>query len=117
LIKLKEYFLTSGAEPQIRRQVIHKLSKYVGLDVHKATIAVSVTDGSSSEVRYVGEIVNTPEDINKLVKQLKVGDASLCFCYEAGPCGYGIHLQLTDLGWDCIVVAPSLIPKKSRRPR
>jgi transposase len=37
----------------------------------------------------------------------------LKFCYEAGPCGYGIHRQLTDLGWDCIVVASSLIPKKA----
>jgi transposase len=48
-----------------------KFSKYVSLDVHKATIAVSVADSSSSEVRYLGEIVNTPEAVNKLVKKLK----------------------------------------------
>ncbi len=90
-----------------------EFSKYVGLDVHKETIAVAVADGTSSEVRFVGEIVNTPEAINKLIKQLKVGDAVLKFCYEAGPCGYGIHRHLTDLGWDCIVVAPSLIPRKA----
>jgi hypothetical protein len=64
--------------------------KYVGLDAHKATIAVAEADGSSSEVRFVGESAYTPEAINKLVKQLRVGEASLSVCYEAGPCGYGI---------------------------
>jgi transposase len=44
---------------------------------------------------------------------LRKEDAQLSFCYEAGPCGYGIHRQLTDLGWDCQVVAPSLIPRKA----
>jgi transposase len=94
-------------------QLIDKFSKYVGLDVHKATITVAVADSSNSEVRFVGEIVNTPKTISKLDKHLKVGDASLCFSYEAGPCGYDIHRQLTDLGWDCIVVAPYLIPSKA----
>ena len=87
--------------------------KYVGLDVHKETLAVSVAEGNGGEVRYLGEIANTPEAIEKLVRQLRKTGARLSFCYEAGPCGYGLHRQLTDLGWDCIVVAPSLIPKKA----
>ena len=90
-----------------------KFSKFIGMDVHKATIAVSVADANGGEVRYVGEIANTPEAIEKLVRQLRKGDAHLSFCYEAGPCGYGIHRQLSDLGWDCQVVAPSLIPRKA----
>ena len=90
-----------------------EFNKYVGLDVHKETIAVSVAEADGGEVRYIGEIANTPEAIEKLVKQLRKGGATLSFCYEAGPCGYGIHRQLTDLGWDCQVVAPSLIPKKA----
>src|SRR5487761_457222 len=90
-----------------------EFSKYVGLDVHKETIAVSVAECDGGEVRYFGEIANTPEAIEKLVKQLRKGNAVLSFCYEAGPCGYGIHRQLSDLGWDCQVVAPSLIPKKT----
>lgn len=90
-----------------------KFSKYVGLDVHKDTIAVSVADSDGGEVRYHGEIANLPAMIEKLVRQLRKNDATLSFCYEAGPCGYGIHRQLTELGLDCQVVAPSLIPKKA----
>lgn len=92
---------------------MYKFSKYIGLDVHKETISVSVADGNSVEVRFVGEIANTPEAIEKLVKQMRKGVESLSFCYEAGPCGYHIHRQITDLGWDCQVIAPSLIPKKA----
>jgi transposase len=87
--------------------------KYIGLDVHKETIAVSVAEGNSEEVRYVGQIPNTPESIVKLVRQLKKECGRLSFCYEAGPCGYGIYRQLKELGQECQVVAPSLIPKKS----
>ncbi len=90
-----------------------EFSKYVGVDVHKETIAVSVAEANGGEVRYLGEITNTPEAMLKLVKQLRRGNAALSFCYEAGACGYGIQRQLTDLGWDCQVVAPSLIPKKA----
>lgn len=87
--------------------------KYVGMDVHKETIAVSVAADNATEVRYVGEIANTPQAIEKLVKQLRKDSADLKFCYEAGPCGYGIHRQLSEMGWQCQVVAPSLIPKKA----
>ncbi|WUR11599.1 IS110 family transposase [[Empedobacter] haloabium] len=86
--------------------------KNVGLDTHKATIAVSVAD-SEGELRYMGEIPNTSEAIAKLVKQLGKDGAKLVFCYEAGPCGYGIFRQLRGLGLECLVVAPSLIPKKA----
>ena len=86
--------------------------KFVGLDVHKETIAVSVAEPDGGEVRYMGEIANTPDAVVKLVRRLRKEGSKLSFCYEAGPCGYGLHRQLRDLGQDCQVVAPSLIPKK-----
>ena len=85
--------------------------KYVGLDVHKATIAVAVADEGRGEVRSYGTIKNTPEAVAKLVKKLGPAERLEC-CYEAGPCGYGLQRQLTGLGAGCSVVAPSLIPTR-----
>lgn len=90
-----------------------EFSKYVGLDVHKDTIAVAVADADGGEARYVGEIAHTPEAITKLRRQLKKGGGQISWCYEAGPCGYGVYRQLSAGGEACQVVAPSLIPKKA----
>lgn len=90
-----------------------KFSKYVGLDVHKATIAVAIADADGGETRFFGEIANTPEAVAKLVNQLTKGGAKVSFCYEAGPCGYVLHRQLLALDQASQVVAPSLIPKKA----
>src|SRR4030067_990217 len=92
---------------------MQEFSKYVGLDVHKETIAVSVAEAAGGDVRYFGVIRNTPEAMVKLVRQLRKDGVVLSFCYEAGACGYGIHRQLQDLKQECQVVAPSLIPKKA----
>jgi transposase len=53
----------------------------------------------------MGEIPSTPEALHRLVQRLKGGHRRLRFCYEAGPCGYGVHRTLRGLGRDCIVVA------------
>jgi transposase len=63
-------------------------------------------------VREYGKIVNTPAAIEKLARKLAAGRKELKFCYEAGPCGYGIQRQLSGMGHACDVVAPSLIPRK-----
>jgi transposase len=88
-------------------------SKFVGMDVHKETIVVSVVEPFGGEVRYLGEFRNTPEAVVKLIRQLRKGDANLSCCYEAGPCGYGLHRQLLEMGITNQVVAPSLIPRKA----
>ena len=84
---------------------------FVGLDVHKDTIAVAVADGAGGEARGHGVIPNTAAAVARLVKRL--GPAGrLRACYEAGPCGYVLYRQLTGLGVACTVVAPALIPSK-----
>ncbi|MDE4176813.1 IS110 family transposase, partial [Phaeobacter sp. PT47_59] len=89
-------------------------STFIGLDVHKATISVAIAQGErGGEVRHLGTVPHRPDHVRKLVEKLAAGGARLHFCYEAGPCGYGIHHQIVEMGHDCIVVAPSLIPVKA----
>jgi transposase len=89
-----------------------KDTRYVGLDVDSERAAVAVADSGVAEVRSLGMIPHTAESVKRLVK--KLGPVhKLRFCYEAGPHGYGLYWQLTRLGAQCDVVAPTLIPVKS----
>ena len=84
-------------------------TKYVGMDVHKETIAVAIAKEGRGGPLYYGEIPNTDEAIKKLVKKVASNGEKVSFCYEAGPCGYDVYRQLVNLGQRCDVVAPSLI--------
>jgi transposase len=87
---------------------------YVGLDVHKESIVVAVAAGGlRGEVREYGRIANTPTALDRLLRKLGGDGMTLRFCYEAGPCGYDIHRRLSARGHECVVVAPSLIPKRA----
>ena len=92
-----------------------KAITYIGLDVHKDTIAVALAEAGVPRrcaLRKYGKIANTPAAVKALAAKLSRVGSALRFCYEAGPCGYGIQRQLTLAGHECVVVAPSLIPRK-----
>ncbi len=86
---------------------------YVGLDVHKDSIAVAYApEDRGAEVVSRGAIGTRQSDIDKLIRKLQSkGATTLVFVYEAGPCGYGLYRYLTGKGFACHVVAPSLIPR------
>jgi transposase len=88
-----------------------KVTRFVGLDVHAETIAVAIAEGRD-QVRSVGTIANRPEAVRRLLGKLG-NPATLRVCYEAGPTGYVLYWQLTQLGIHCDVIAPSLVPTKA----
>ncbi len=90
-----------------------RYAAYVGLDVHKETIAVAVAEPGRAEPVYRGEIANRPKSVEKwLAKLSEAYDGGLLmFCYEAGPCGYVLYRQILASGHECQVVAPSRVPK------
>jgi transposase len=86
---------------------------YVGLDVHKESIAVAyVPEERGAEVVSLGSIGPRQYDIDKLIRKLQAKGAPLVFVHEAGPCGYWLYRYLTRKGLSCHGVAPSLIPRK-----
>jgi transposase len=84
--------------------------RFIGLDVHADTIAVAIAE-PNGEVRSIGMIPNRLESVRKMI--YKLGPVhQLRACYEAGPTGYVLYWQLTQLGVACEVIAPTLIPRK-----
>lgn len=92
---------------------MNKRVHYIGLDVHKETIAVSIAPEHSTEVRRYGVIGGTLDAVDKLVKKLSPEGVELRLVYEAGPCGFVLCRYLRSKGLVCIVVCPSLIPRKA----
>lgn len=89
-------------------------SVYGGLDVHADTIAVAIADeGRNGETRFYGTIANSADAVLRLTKRLSETGAVPTFGYEAGTCGYGLHRLLTKLGFECAVVSPAMIPRKT----
>ncbi len=85
-------------------------SAYVGLDVHKDSIAVAIARPGRTGPEWQGTIPNRRSALRHLIKRLSP-DGLLSFCYEAGPCGYGIYREITETGHHCVVVAPGLVPR------
>jgi transposase len=86
---------------------------YVGLDVHKESIAVAYAkEDRATPPVHVGTIGTRQYDIDAMVRKLQSKGAQLVFVYEAGPCGYWLYRYLIRKGLTCFVVAPSLIPRR-----
>src|SRR5437660_1723817 len=97
-----------------RRRVMADRITYVGLDVHKDSIVVAVAAGGlRGEVREYGRIANTSTALDRLLRKLGGDGMRLRFCYEAGPCGYGIQRRLSPRGHECVGVHPSLSPRRA----
>jgi transposase len=87
---------------------------FVAFDVAKKKHAVAVAAGGrAGEVRFLGDVENSPLPIERTIKRLAERYERLHVCFEAGPTGYGLYRQIQALGHDCMVVAPALIPKRS----
>ncbi|MEO6815729.1 MAG: transposase, partial [Edaphobacter sp.] len=85
--------------------------RFLGMDVHAETIAAAIAE-PDGEVRSLGTIPNRMEAVRKLIKKLGPVE-KLRVCYEAGPTGYVLYWQLAELGVQCEVIAPSLVPMKA----
>jgi len=88
------------------------IRKYVGLDVHKATVSIAVADAQAGEVRDVSTVANDLHAIRTVLRKLG-GPGALRVVYEAGPTGYGLYRWLVAEGYAAQVIAPSLIPRKA----
>jgi transposase len=84
---------------------------FVGMDVHQKEIVIAMLKEKENEPRKE-KILNSTEAITKFIKSFSEEENPF-FCYEAGPCGYGIYRQLEKLGKSCLVAAPSLIPRQT----
>jgi transposase len=86
---------------------------FIGMDVHKDSITVAyVAQNHGAEVMSLGAIGTRQSDIDQLIRKMQSKAKHFIFVYEAGPCGYWLYRYLRKKGYDCWVVAPSLIPKK-----
>jgi transposase len=85
---------------------------FVGLDVHKDSITMSTVVGQEDPVD-VGQIANEPAAVRRAVERLARRHGQLMLAYEAGPCGYDLYRQLLSMGHGCLVVAPSLMPRRA----
>jgi transposase len=90
----------------------HSHTLYVGLDVHKESIAVAYApEARGAEIVFLGTIGTRQCDLDTLGRRLQSKARHLLFVYEAGPGGYWLYRYLTKKPLVCWVVAPSLTPK------
>lgn len=93
--------------------MVYSTGVFVGIDVAKVRNAVAIADARrGGEVRYLGEVDASEDSMRRLIKRIAAKHDRVQFCYEAGPTGYGLYRLITTLGHPCMVVAPSLVPRR-----
>ena len=91
----------------------HYREAVVGIDVAKLKNAIAVAEsGRGGEIQYFGEVDASEVNMRRTIQRIAAKFDCVRFCYEAGPTGYGLYRLIKSLGHDCMVVAPSLIPRK-----
>jgi transposase len=96
---------------QASAQIVGQSTLYVGLDVHK-DLLVSCVLPSAGKAIDESRLPNDPAKIREYLRRLaeRFG-AKLVIAYEAGVCGYSLCRLIRDMGHECNVAAPSLIPQ------
>jgi transposase len=103
---------TKGKHAKYKTEATMKSLVYVGMDVHKDTIAIAVFKDNDSKVMFERTIKNYPKTVKDFFGGLIQKGFDIITCYVAGPAGFTIYRQLEDLDITCYVIAPSLLPMK-----
>jgi transposase len=93
------------------------ITSYVGLDIHKGSIAIAIANAGRTAPRFVGTINPSPAELCKALRRQRLSPANALLVYEAGPCGYGWARYLLKQGWRCDIAAPSRITRSVSEQR
>jgi transposase len=90
---------------------------YIGLDVHKAIIQIALAFSGRRDVEFYGKTSTDVDSfttvLRRILKKYELAKDEVALCYEAGPTGFVLARRLRTLGFECDVVAPSLIPSRA----
>jgi transposase len=93
------------------------ITSYVGLDIHKDSVAMAIADAGRTAPRFVGTINPVPSELCKTLRRQRCRPENTLLVYEAGPCGYGWVRYLRRQHWNCEVIAPSHITRSPSEQR
>jgi transposase len=82
---------------------------WIGMDVHKDTVMAAVFVDKAHEPEIVQQLPNDTRKLKRFIERWS-RRGEIRGCYEASGAGYVLQRQMTDWGYACDVVAPSLIP-------
>jgi len=86
--------------------------KFIGLDVHKDSIAIAIAEADMKEVRFFGTVCGTTEALHAALKKIGRDGSELCVCYESGPTGFVLYRFLVKPGIECLVISPASMPRQ-----